>query len=376
MIGNIDEEFILRILSQEADEEEYKRFRQRLIEDEHLKKEYERLGKVWYYGKYAGKWRCIEENKGWRRIESGRMRTKRRIYFGYVAAMLIVALGVGVFYMFGKGGQLAENQSLGNMETGRIILKLASGEKVELNTPNEQLFLEGGVAVQADSSRLVYRPQAVSGELLYNELFVPVGGEYRLTLSDGTVVYMNSDSRLKYPVNFGPEERRVELTGEAYFEVTADSTRPFCVATSRLGIQVLGTSFNVSSYAEDRTSMVTLLCGKVAVNQNGQIVYLTPNEQLRLDKETGRTVVQSVDAEKICAWTKGILYFDGMTLEDLGEKLRRWFGVDFFFTSEKLKYLKFSGALNKYASLAYNLALIEATTDIQLVLKDRTVEIR
>lgn len=376
MQGNTDEELILRILSQEADGEEYEGFQKLLAEDELLKKEYEQIGRVWYYGKYTGKWGRIDENKGWRKIENYRIRRTRRIYFRYIAAMLILALGAGIFFMLREGRPVVEDGVFGNTGTGQVILKLASGKKVELKSCGVQAFSEGGVSVQADSAMLVYRPQIVSAEPLYNELFVPVGGEYRLTLSDGTVVYMNADSRLKYPVTFGPEDRTVELTGEAYFEVTADSTRPFHVITSELGVQVLGTSFNVSSYVDDGTSMVTLLYGKVAVNQNGQVVCLTPNEQLMLDKKTGQTIVRSVDANRICAWTRGILYFDGMTLEDLGEKMGRWFGVDFFFTSEKLKHLKFSGALNRYAPITYNLELIEATTDIQFLLKDKTIEIR
>ena len=376
MKGITDEELILQILSQEADDEEYERFQELLAEDELLKKEYEQIGRAWYCGKYAGKWGRIEENKGWQRIENYRMRYKRRIYFRYVAAMLILALGTGMFFMFREGRQVVGDEPFGNTGIGQVVLKLASGEKVELNSCGRQVFSEGGVSVQADSAMLVYHPQTISAEPLYNELFVPIGGEYQLTLSDGTVVHMNSDSRLKYPVIFGPEDRTVELTGEAYFEVTTDSTRPFRVLTPELGVQVLGTSFNVTSYVDEGTSMVTLLCGRVSVNQNGQVVCLTPNEQLRLDKETGETIVQVVDANKICAWTKGILYFDGMTLGDLGEKLRRWFGVEFFFTSEKLKHLKFSGALSRYASITYNLELIEATTDIQFLLKDKTVEIR
>lgn len=372
-----DEELMLKILSQEADDEDYERFRILLAEDECFKREYKQLGKAWYCGKYAGKWGRIEEDKGWRKIERYRLRHQRRIGFRYVAAMLILALGTGLFFMLGGDKQMeAEKQFAQHTRSGQVVLKLVSGEKVELNSGNTQTFLEGGVPVQADSSMLVYRPQITSAELVYNELFVPVGGEYRLTLSDGTVVCMNSASWLKYPVTFGAENRTVELVGEAYFEVAADTTRPFQVITSELKVQVLGTSFNVASYKEETTSSVTLLKGKVAVEQDRQVVCLTRNAQLTLDKKTGKSVVRSVDADKICAWTKGMLYFDGMDLEELGEKLERWFGVEFLFTSEKLRHLKFSGALCKYDSLAYNLSLLEATTDIQFILKDKIVEIR
>lgn len=208
---------------------------------------------------------------------------------------------------------------------------------------------------------------------MYNELIVPAGGEYRLVLSDGSVVYMNSESRLKYPVKFIEDKRVVKLEGEAYFDVTHDEQHPFIVHTEQLNVKVLGTGFNVMAYKGDARTEVTLVPGKVDVKSKNISEILTPSRQFVMNNDTREYEVRSVNVNTYVDWKNGILNFDAMPLEELGEKVSRWYGVKFFFSKESLKYLKFSGAFKKYNNIDYILDLIEATTDVSFELKGDVV---
>lgn len=378
-LEKIDEDFICRFLAGEANGEEEKAFRQKLMEDAELYREVERVGRTWYLGKYAGKWGQVDERKAWHnigRIHSRRARYKRILYWN-VAALLGVIIGAGVFlllrYQPEVSLRLVEEVRLIQPGQSKALLVLASGEKVELGATIPKKISDGGIVIEGDSAALIYSLQTEPAESLFNELIIPVGGEYRLCLSDGTVVYLNAESRLRYPVYFGKGKREVELEGEAYFEVAPDKERPFRVKTSDLDVRVLGTGFNVSAYPNEYRSEVTLAYGVVMVEEGGKEVALKPGEQIMVDKQSGKVFVRTVNAWKICSWKSGILYFEGMPLEELAVKLSRWYDVQFFFTSEKLKQLKFTGALKKYNSIDYVLSLIEATTDIRVQIKGRTI---
>lgn len=375
----IDEDFICCFLAGEVDEEEEIVFRRMFAEDEELRNETERVGRTWYYGKYAGKWGRVDEKKAWRNIEVSRVRRIRykKIVQWNIAALLLLLIGVGVVILLQdqkkSALQLVEDALPIYPGQSRALLVLASGEKVELGAVVNKEILDGGVIIKGDSAALIYPIHTASAASLFNELIVPVAGEYRLSLSDGTVVYLNSESKLRYPVNFGKGEREVELEGEAYFEVASDKDHPFRVKTADLNVQVWGTGFNVSAYQNADFSEITLAHGVVAVGERGKELILKPDEQLIFDKQSGKMSVQPIDARKICAWKNGILYFEGMPLGELAVKLSRWFDVQFFFTFDKLKQLKFTGAFKKYNSINYVLSLIESTTDIKVQIKGRTI---
>ena len=373
------EDFIYRILAGEVSEEEELAFRKRLAEDEAERKEFERIGRIWYRGKYAGKWESINEEKALRRLEIGkthRIHLKKMLYWN-IAAIGLLVLGTGLFALFKartiRSTPMVEVAEPIHPGQQKALLVLASGEKVELGTIPQRKIAENGVTIQGDSAGLVYHSPVLSTGQVFNELIVPRGGEYRLCLSDGTVVYLNSESRLKYPASFAGERREVELEGEAYFEVAPDKEHPFLVNTNELSVRVLGTGFNVAAYREGNVSEVTLAHGTVVVGESGKEASLKPDEQFVLDRNTGKISIQQVDARKICAWKSGVLYFEGMSLEELAAKLSRWFDVQFFFTAEDLKKLKFTGSLKKYNSIDYALALVEATTNIRMHIKGRTI---
>ena len=210
-------------------------------------------------------------------------------------------------------------------------------------------------------------------EMLFNTITIPRSGEYKLVLSDGTKVWLNSASKLKYPVAFTGGQRKVFLEGEAYFEVAADTVHPFLVETSGMSVTVLGTGFNVMAYPEEMEAAVTLVHGKVGVQTDHRQQILHPDEQYVYQTTTRRGTVRKVDVSQYVDWKDGILNFDSMPLEELTRRLGRWYDVDFFFVAEELKTLKYSGAFKKYNDIRYVLNIIEEITNVQFVLNERTI---
>ena len=207
-----------------------------------------------------------------------------------------------------------------------------------------------------------------------NTVTVPQGQRVHLTLSDGTKVWLNAKTKMEYPQSFKVSDQRiVKVDGEAYFEVAEDAAHPFIVETAGVKIKVLGTGFNVMAYPGDAESAVTLVHGKVGIQTDRQQLVLQPDEQYVYQSETHRGTVRQVDATQYISWKEGILNFDKMPLDELARKLSRWYDVEFFFTSEQLKQLKFSGAFKKYNDLHYVLNIIEELTDVQFAVNNRTV---
>ena len=210
-------------------------------------------------------------------------------------------------------------------------------------------------------------------EVLFNTITIPRSGEYKLVLADGTRVWLNSATELRYPVKFAGDTRQVFLKGEAYFEVAADREHPFIVVAPDINVNVVGTGFNVMAYPEEMEAAVTLVHGKVGVQTDHRQQILQPDEQYVYQTTTRRGTVRKVDVSQYVDWKDGILNFDSMPLEELTRRLGRWYDVDFFFVAEELKTLKYSGAFKKYNDIRYVLNIIEEITNVQFVLNERTI---
>ena len=369
-ISDYIEDLIYRVLAGEASEEERQEFSEWVQESEEHQSFFREVERAWYTGKYSVKWKNVEMSAAWQAVECkrGSRRRGRVMRIGWSVAAAVVLL-LGMTWMLlpsGKKAPVVAVQPVVKPGESKAVLVLSTGVQVALGSERTDTIREKGVAILNEEDYIDYsrRDDAGEAEAVYNELIVPVGGEYRLVLADGSVVYMNSASRLKYPVRFTGGERLVELEGEAYFEVTKNEAHPFVVRTKRLDVTVLGTGFNVMAYRKDARTEVTLVNGKVDVTSGKISEVLTPNRQFVMNNESGEYEVRSVDAKAYAAWKGGTLNFDAMPLDELGDKLGRWYGVSFFFSSERLKQLKFTGAFRKYNDMDYILSLIEATTDV------------
>ena len=212
-------------------------------------------------------------------------------------------------------------------------------------------------------------------ELVYNTLTVPRCCEYHLVLADGTRVWLNSDSELRFPVDFVGEERRVFLKGEAYFQVAKNAEKPFRVEAGAIQIEALGTGFDVSAYREDGKWMTTLVDGSVRVSDLGsqQQSVLVPGEQARL--QDGVLVTEKVNVSEIIGWKEGRFVFSDLPLEEIAHQLERWYDVEIDFQDVVVKYYRFTGVMKRYNQLSQLIELIEETTDVKFQVNGRQVTI-
>lgn len=351
---------------------------QRMQSNEHVEKSITRFVKT--EKEMEAGWLVLRKELNARR---GKKSIKATKWFRY-AAVIVMILSVGgiVAYYFGtreehSGVQVVVKNEL--LQPGsRAILILPDGYKVDLkNEASRAMLMQEKLSLSLDEGSLSYG-NILPGDTIveYHTLKVPRGGEYVLVLSDSTEIYLNADTWLKYPVSFQGEERRVYLSGEAYFKVKRDESKPFIVEMSRLEVGVLGTTFGVRAYEDENDIQTTLESGKVVVRAAGQSEHLIPGKQASFDKTTGRIEVRDVDVDLYLAWAKGRLMYDNCPLENILSDLGRWYAFDVFYSREELRSYKFSLNMKKHEAFTQVLELIEKTGDIQFDIEGRTVIVK
>ncbi|WP_018337801.1 FecR family protein [Butyricimonas synergistica] len=259
-----------------------------------------------------------------------------------------------------------------------VTLQLSHGERVVLDsTLATRTINKDHVAIRVEDGVLRYDADSVatSGSV-YNELAVPASGEYMVVLGDGTKIHLNSASRLRYPTVFSEGERRVQLTGEAYFEVTQGES-PFVVETSREEVKVFGTEFNVMAYEDEDISKTTLIKGSVGVRVKNTVSVefqkIVPGEQFLLNRETGKPEIVKVDVYPYTAWREGLFVSRNDNLETILRKVARWFDVEIFYQNPGLKQKRFFGIMKRQTSLQEVLDVIAEAGDVHFNVKGRTV---
>ena len=285
----------------------------------------------------------------WGRIrENSILRKKKRfIRFFHWGAAAVLLLVICVSLFIKKGEQEVVPIAIQTILPGshKATLLMENGKEIELSD-SVRMSIEQGIIVS--NNQLKYGDsikELASG--YYHVLKIPRGGEYCLKLSDGTVVYLNSDSELRYPVSFSATSREVELRGEAFFEVITDPQRPFVVNAEQVRVRVLGTSFNVNSYADENYTEVTLVEGHVAAYVDDKSYDLLPSRQLRWDKESESVDIRTVNVNDYIAWKKGQYVFKGRSLEEVAKVLERWYDMEIIFENEKSKKTVYTGVINK-----------------------------
>ena len=327
----------------------------------------------------------FDKEKMWRVLESYRRKggERRRIAgaWRWVAVFLLPLLLGGTIWIVLGDKQERPVVAEAVLEAGRsqAVLILAKGERIDLTSGRtDSLPGQVGVHVLRDSARsVVYeRREEQAGNPEYNTLVVPRQGEFQVVLADGSKVYLNSESEIRYPTFFAGGERRVYLKGEAFFEVTSDTSRPFIVNVGEMDVRVLGTRFNVNAYVPERAIRTTLVSGKVRVSdrEDKAAVVLEPGQQA-VWKKNGLTM-REVDALAVSAWVDGKFYFEeGMTLEEITEQLQRWYDIDFFFASERVKRFVFAGMIKKEYTANEIFSMIEKAARVKFTVNGRTVTV-
>ena len=286
---------------------------------------------------------------------------------GYAAAVVLV-VGVAFcvsLYMKQPAEKMAAVEVTSVPEAGAQLI-LSSGELVDLD--DRQELAEENVRITRQHKELTYLNQDTvrEREVRYNTLVIPRGGDFKVTLADGTIVWLNSCTRLRYPLDFKGDVREVFLEGEAYFEVAKDAKHPFVVRTADVDVRVLGTRFNLSAYEDDALVSTTLEEGSVEVSTPLGKQVIRPNEQLVFNVKEGKVDCRDVDASVYSAWKDGMFVFEDETLERIMKRLQMWYDVEVFFSSEDVKSCRFTGDLKRYDDFSRIVRMIEEVAGVSI----------
>lgn len=295
-------------------------------------------------------------------------RVKQLVAWTAAAAVFIGAVSFWFAQSGGKVGLIA-GEKIENKHYQGVVLTLSNGKKMELSEGKKDLNIsDNEVNIKSKGGQLVYTDGSASGKTINesanNELFVPRGAEYHLVLPDGTKVWLNSETRLSYPLKFARDKRVVSLTGEAYFEVAKSAGKRFVVIGGNQEITVLGTKFNLKAYAEMASIQTTLVEGSVSVATESKKMLLKPGEQLRWNRLSNTTEKLNVDTYRYTAWKDDYFVFDGMTLGEILSIVERWYDVSFEYKDKKLSNIIFKGSTYRYKDLSDLLKVFEETKEV------------
>ena len=319
-----------------------------------------------------------------KRVKRGRGRQIGFRYWWKYAALFILPLGVALVLWQGMKNETVEvhRQFSAVSRPGgeRAILKLYDGKTVMLDSTMKSSLIshEANVRIEMDSNHLLryssYDSIGITDTNKNNELIIPKGGEYQVVLADGTKVWLNSASRLIYPPSFMGKERRVVLSGEAFFDVAHDAERPFIVETSRMNVKVLGTRFNVNDYVDNEEVSTTLVNGSVEIASGDQQTFrLVPGEQA--SGKANELEKREVNVRLYTSWIDGKFLFNNTELEEIAKQISRWYDVEIFFSNENVKKVRFTGAIVKFKPLDDLVRMIESTSQVRFSVKGKTIVI-
>ena len=331
------------------------------------------------YEQRREEWGQLELNESFENVRKERnrrvrLRNMRRIA---VAASVLLLVTVGGTWL-GKGDRDTVGHSLPTTEAGgrgRALLTLSTGERVVLSQQDTLLQSEE-ISIRVNrAGEAVYetKDSVVPSSTTYNIMEVPQGAEFHLTLGDGTKVWLNSGTKLRYPVKFTGDVRFVELSGEAYFDVKRDEALPFVVKTSRSEVMVLGTEFCVKDYV-NQVNQTTLVSGSVSVKDfRGQSYVIVPGQQVCIDQDSSRML--EVETLYFTSWKDGYFMFDQATLECIMDELARWYNFDYFFANAEARNMMLTARIKKYDNIDTVLDILSRTGDIRFSRKGNTITI-
>lgn len=294
---------------------------------------------------------------------------RKSIRWGNIAAAaaIVIAIGAGVYYTVihksKKPTGVVKNpeqvDDIKSPQTNRATITMADGKTVYLDSAiNGTLAVQDNMQlIRLEDGQIAYRGSAK--ELIYNTLTNPRGSKViNMTLSDGSQVWLNSGSSVTYPVAFIGKERNVSITGEAYFEIAHDKSKPFNVSKGNLQVQVLGTRFNINTYEDESDARITLLQGSVKVKDGEKEGMLEPGQQAQIS--SGIKIINEANVEQVMAWKNGFFVFDGSGIQDVMRQLARWYNLDVNYAG-KIPVGKFKGEISKDLSLSQVLNGLTAT---------------
>ena len=319
----------------------------------------------------------VSKEEGWQRLQGSIGKPKHSIPYYRYAAVITLLLGC-LFLVYQVVNSSVDEPVEAMAEivpgTDKAMLLTSSGQTIDLGA-DEVSSVNGPFTL--DDKTLSYK-NARAAATEYNTLVVPRGGKFQVELSDSTRVWVNSDSRLTYPVSFGEGNREVELVGEAYFEVAHDKSRPFIVTSRDQKTTVLGTSFNVSAYSDQLQVITTLVEGKVQVDikNRHESMILNPSHQSVYDGRSGEVTRHQVDVATFTAWKDNLFVFENESLANIMTTLSRWYDVDVFFENDQAATYRFTGEVDRYENIEGILGLIEKTNAVRFEIRSKAIIVK
>jgi len=324
-------------------------------------------------------------------LEAVNGRSSRK-WYRYGAAALIFMLLSGAIYYFIQPENTAAQQPLvlsapvpaGDVAPGgnKAMLTLDDGSVIILDSANNGILGEqGDVEVKKlDNGLVAYQTNqgasVTEEKIFYNTISTPRGGEYQITLSDGTKVWLNAASSIRFPTAFRGADRRVQITGEVYFEVAHNDAQPFKVSAGKSAIEVLGTHFNVNAYDDEVQVRTSLLEGSVKVfaadeTDQQQMKILKPGQQARMNKSGRIQVVNDMDTEEVMAWKNGLFVFKSTDLRSIMRQLSRWYDVDIEYKGNV--GMQFTGQITRNNNVSKVLEMLELTEEVKFRVEGKNV---
>ena len=331
----------------------------------------------------VGKFMLARLNREIKPVNTRSLNIKRWL----VAASVLVFLGSGLAYWVLRHQPQQNAIALSNKKDispggNKAILTLADGSKISLtDARNGQIAKQSGIqitkTVDGQLAYVIGKTDADHGDinpsLGYNTIETPKGGQYQVTLPDGSKLWLNAMSSIKFPVSFSSQkERRVELIGEAYFEVAHNKDLPFRVVTSKQTVEVLGTHFNINAYPDEQNTKTTLLQGSVKVSFGNNSAILKPGQQAELDADIN---ISEADTEATVAWKNGYFRFNDQKLEDIMRVMARWYDVKVIFMDESVKNETFGALSTRFTNISTLLNIMEQTGDAKFSVEGSTIRI-
>jgi transmembrane sensor len=300
-----------------------------------------------------------------------------------VAASIILAVcSAGFYFLVTKNRKsvviaLHQAQALNNdVAPGKAgaVLTLANGKKILLDSVTNGVFLKQGNAnIKKDNGQIIYDASAMHPDsVTFNTISTPAGRQYAVMLADGTKVWLNSSSSISFPTMFIGNERKVTITGEAYFEVAHNASDPFVVnVNEKAEVVVLGTDFNINAYDNESVPRATLLEGKIKVRSQSSSNILKPGQQASLNKDGSINICDHVDTEEVIAWKNGMFQFENATIGTVMRQLARWYDVEIEYKGVISKH--FGGTISRNVNLSQVIKMLELTGEVKFTIQGKKI---
>jgi ferric-dicitrate binding protein FerR (iron transport regulator) len=320
------------------------------------------------------------------KVATGRVNGRRIMRWSAVAASILVLFAAGWVWHKKIGGTqkikeisglTAQSAEVAVPGSNKAVLILGNGSSVVLDSVhNGILAKQGNMAILKLNGRLSYKEQGEKkGVIMYNTIITPRGGQYQVILPDGSKVWLNAASSLRFPTRFTGTQRSVELTGEGYFEVAKNQDMPFKVSVDGMEVNVLGTHFNIMAYRDEPAIRTTLLEGAVAVLEGGQRVLLKPGQQASIvPGAIGDIKVSMADTQAATAWKEGLFLFRNTDIRAVLREIDKWYDTKVIYKGHVSAYL--NGMISRNTDLSKVLHMLEVTSDIDFIIQGQTIIVK